>query len=290
VALSSAAYAADMGMPLKAPPPAPPPVQDWSGVYVGIEGGYGWGKQNINGAPVDLFSASDFFEDPFFFCKYNDCVDPTVGSVSQSGWLFGGHAGVQKQWGSVVLGIDAGIDGADIKGTTTATTFVTDCSSDSDDSCHQLTKTATLTSKIDALGHVGPKIGWAFSPNWMVYATGGLAWAHVEGGASETQTFQKCEDGSCFQTTDDLNASFSGSQSGGMSMFGYAVGAGLDYKWQLDQGSAVILGVQYLHYGFGNNTLMLADTQFGTGSTFGIDTKQSVDTITGRLSYFFSIH
>jgi len=268
----------------------PPAVQDWSGFYVGIEGGYGWGKENINGAAFDPFQSIG--GDPFFFCKYNDCIDPTVSSVKQSGWVFGGHAGAQKQWGSLVLGFDAGIDGANIKGTTTATTFVTDCSTDSDDSCHQLTKTSSLSSKIDALGHVGPKIGWAISPSWMVYATGGLAWAHVESDASQTQTFEKCSSGGsdCYQTDRDLEASFALSESGGMSMFGYAVGAGLDYKWQLDQGSAVILGVQYLHYGFGNNTLMLADTQFGSGNSFGIDTKQSVDTITGRLSYFFSIH
>jgi hypothetical protein len=58
VALSTSVYAADMGMPLKAPPPPPPPVQDWSGVYVGIEGGYGWGKQTINPA-FDPFELSD---------------------------------------------------------------------------------------------------------------------------------------------------------------------------------------------------------------------------------------
>jgi outer membrane immunogenic protein len=36
----SAAMAADM--PLKAPPP--PPVFSWTGCYVGIEGGYAWGR------------------------------------------------------------------------------------------------------------------------------------------------------------------------------------------------------------------------------------------------------
>src|SRR5215469_11317327 len=35
----------------KAPPPAPlpPPVQDWSGIYVGVEGGFGWGHQSFSG-------------------------------------------------------------------------------------------------------------------------------------------------------------------------------------------------------------------------------------------------
>src|SRR5262249_45059938 len=63
----------------------------------------------------------------------------------------------------------------------------------------------------------------------------------------------------------------------------------IDYKYEIDPGSAVVLGVKYLHYGFGNNTLTLADN-FGTGTSFAINTKQDVDTITGRISYLFSIH
>src|SRR5271166_2839736 len=35
VALSGTAYAADMGPPLKAPPPAPIPYSNWQGFYVG---------------------------------------------------------------------------------------------------------------------------------------------------------------------------------------------------------------------------------------------------------------
>src|ERR1700716_2395760 len=42
------ALAADL--PVKAPrlAAAPVPYADWSGVYVGIEGGYGWGKQDAD--------------------------------------------------------------------------------------------------------------------------------------------------------------------------------------------------------------------------------------------------
>lgn len=138
-----------------------------------------------------------------------------------------------------------------------------------------------------------PKVGWAFSPNWMIYATGGAAWAHTEndGSALQQDTFTffnstNCSGAGCSLTFTPLNAKF----TGGATVFGYAVGGGLDYKWQLDPGSAVVLGIQYLHYGFGNNALVLADNQFGSGDSFGINAKESVDVIKGRISYFFSIH
>jgi hypothetical protein len=83
---------------------------------------------------------------------------------------------------------------------------------------------------------------------------------------------------------------FSQTQSGGLTTFGWAAGAGIDWKYEIDPGSAVVLGVKYLHYGFGNNTLTLADNQFGSGASFGINTKESVDVVTGRISYLFSIH
>jgi outer membrane immunogenic protein len=43
---SVAAHAADM--PIKAPPPmtAPAAVYNWTGLYVGVNGGWGWGEHN----------------------------------------------------------------------------------------------------------------------------------------------------------------------------------------------------------------------------------------------------
>jgi outer membrane immunogenic protein len=123
------------------------------------------------------------------------------------------------------------------------------------------------------------KVGWSFWQNWMVYGTGGLAFAHVESNATVTQTTNFLP---------SLN-NFTEGFSGGTSMLGWAAGGGIDYKWQIDPGSAVILGVEYLHYQFDTNTLTLAD-QFRDGGAIALNTKQSVDTIKGRISYLFSIH
>jgi outer membrane immunogenic protein len=271
VIASQGALAADLRPAYKAPPPAPPPVQDWSGIYVGLEGGYGWGKQNFSN--FDPFFAS---KERLDFCFEENCgPDASIGSVSQSGWLFGGFVGAQKQWGSWVLGIEADFDATDIKGSTTvATSFFS-----------ELNQQHTFNTKIDELGTVRGKVGWAFSPNWMIYGTGGLALAHVK------------TDFSAFNLVGDI-CGVSG--FAGTTMFGWTVGAGLDYKWQLDQGSAVVFGVEYLHYQFGEHSLAFGPLQqtgtnlaseFGATSTFTIgDATQTIDVIKGRISYLFSIH
>jgi outer membrane immunogenic protein len=282
---SQAASAADLGHPVyKAPPPAPPPVQDWSGIYVGLEAGYGWGNQNF----------SSF--DPFFASKelFEICppcgADAAISGHSQSGWLAGGHVGAQKQWGSWVLGIEADFDAADIKGSTTAVaTPITFGDGDTVNQRH------TLNTKIDELGTVRGKVGWAWSPNWMIYGTGGLALAHAKADFSASQNL--CDtDGDCIPFFNAIFDIGGVSGSAGTTMFGWTVGAGLDYKWQLDQGSAIILGIEYLHYQFDNHSLAFGPVQqtggisFGT-STFTIgDMTQTIDVVKGKISYLFSIH
>ncbi len=70
-------------------------------------------------------------------------------------------------------------------------------------------------------------------------------------------------------------------------MFGWALGGGVDWKLQLDAGSALVFGVEYLHYGFPEQTINLSDN---AGGTFAFRAKESVDTVKGRISYLFSIH
>jgi outer membrane immunogenic protein len=195
-----------------------------------------------------------------------------------------------------VLGIEGDFDGADIKGSQTAfaTVFTATTSTPSGTLKDTLNQSHTLNTKIDELGTLRGKIGWAWSPNWMFYGTGGLAWAHARDDFSASQTF--CDfRGICRPDLFESVSSVIGgvSSSSGVSMLGWTVGAGLDYKWQLDQGSAVIFGVEYLHYQFGEHSLAFGgplcacrdDTTFTIGNA-----TQTIDAIKGRISYLFSIH
>jgi len=85
-----AAGAADLP-PYYQPGPAYNPIYTWTGFYVGINGGGGWGSSQWD----------------------------AVNSFDVSGGLIGGTVGYNWQFGQVVIGAEADIDWSGIKGTTT---------------------------------------------------------------------------------------------------------------------------------------------------------------------------
>jgi len=86
------ASAADM--PMKAPLLAPASAYNWTGLYVGLNGGYGAG------------TTTGGIHDAFF-----------LGNFNINGGLFGGQIGYNYQISNLVLGVEADWDWADINGT-----------------------------------------------------------------------------------------------------------------------------------------------------------------------------
>ncbi len=97
VLLATAAVSADAAdLSLKAAPaPVVAQVYSWTGIYVGVNGGYGWGTQD----PLILFS---------------NAFDRS--SFDVGGGMFGGTVGAQIQQGYVVLGLEGDLDWANISG------------------------------------------------------------------------------------------------------------------------------------------------------------------------------
>jgi len=95
VAMSGAAAAADLGRPAPAPyfkAPVYSPIYNWTGFYIGVNGGGGFGTSSWDSA----------------------------GSRDISGGLVGGTIGYNYQFGShVVAGVEGDIDWADINGSGT---------------------------------------------------------------------------------------------------------------------------------------------------------------------------
>ena len=140
-------YAAAADLPAAPAYKAPAPVAavyNWTGFYVGGNGGYGWGNQD----PLVLFS--NRFDRAGF--------DITGGMI---GCTFGG----QIQQGYVVLGLEGDLDWANIKGSSVVTPSIFSIGNG---------VTLNTSTSIDALTTVRARIGVAMN-NVLLYTTGGAA-------------------------------------------------------------------------------------------------------------------
>jgi outer membrane immunogenic protein len=192
--LIGAAAAADM--PMKAAPAAP--VFNWTGCYVGINGG---------GAA----SGSDFTSsvDPG-----THLIDPGdlaiagatgTGSANDAGFIGGGQVGCNLQTGGFVFGIEGDWDYFRSNPTFTSPNGVLGTGD---------TVTGTQSLRTNSLATIRPRLGVATDRN-VIYATGGVAFARV----NYTQSY-----------ADTLNAAF-GSAAGSTTLIGWTVGGGWEWAW-----------------------------------------------------------
>lgn len=142
IALAAPASAADLAARpyAKAPPPMIAAVYDWSGFYIGANGGWGsshkcWDQQTAAG----VFVASD------------GCHDATGG-------VAGGQIGYRWQAGAWVFGVEGQGDWADLKGSNIAATL----------------NGLTNETKIGAFGLLTGQVGYAAN-NVLFYVKGGAA-------------------------------------------------------------------------------------------------------------------
>ncbi len=115
LAAGGQAFAADLPQPAPPPPRAPAtyvpstaPVYNWGGIYLGVNGGYGFGNSN-----------------------WTDPTGISTGNFSTNGFLVGGTLGANFQWGPAVFGIEGDGDWNDVKGSTPCYTTLT-CETKSD--------------------------------------------------------------------------------------------------------------------------------------------------------------
>src|SRR5450631_639066 len=147
VTAAVSANAADLPTKAYAPAPVVATVYNWTGLYVGVNGGYGWGTQD----PLTLFS---------------NRFDRS--SFNINGGMFGGTVGAQIQQGYVVLGLEGDLDWANIKGTGISTPTIGGLVLPGQPI------TLNIASNTSAVGTVRARVGVAMN-NWLFYATGGGA-------------------------------------------------------------------------------------------------------------------
>ena len=143
LAAGGPALAADLPMPV--PPAYMPavPFYNWTGFYIGVNGGGAFGSSNW--------------------------TDPTLaatGNFSVNGFLIGGTLGANYQMGSWVFGVEGDGDWANLD----STTFNTSCGG------------VGCETSSDFLATIRGRVGYAFD-RLLVYGTAGAAFANVQAAA-----------------------------------------------------------------------------------------------------------
>ena len=141
-AISSSAMAADLAV--RAPVVAHAPIYNWTGIYVGVNGGYMWGQQDPFNVITDRFDQL---------------------STNLSGGFVGGTIGGQVQVAHVVLGMEVDLDWANVTGSAIATPTILRV---------PLPVTFDATTKIPWISTARMRLGYAQN-NWLFYLTGGAA-------------------------------------------------------------------------------------------------------------------
>lgn len=249
-------------------------ADDWTGFYLGIQGGYGW-----------TGTASTGILDPF------NALGPGAGAGTPGTFLFdpdasggmvGGHIGYNWQASSnLVLGGEVDWSWSDINGSAGVSPipYPTDVRPGS---------SVAADLDINSLGSARARLAYAM-PSQLVYVTGGVAWANYDASSNIV----------CPQVNGGCGTGVHSPGSVSDTRVGWVIGAGTDIRLGA---SGWLLGVEYLYYRFDgsdqSNTQVL-ELATGTPNSFGScpsDTSPcvghfngdfDVNTVKGRLSYQF---
>jgi outer membrane immunogenic protein len=229
--LAGSAMAADL--PVKAPVLTPAAAYNWSGFYVGVNGGGSWGHSN-----------SDVVFDPS-----SRISTAAPGSVSQNiNGAFGGlQAGYNMQTSAFVFGLESDIQITGQKGDALSTVTLTtlqECLAPCVPPPPTVTHaTLDYAQKLPWFGTLRGQIGVTPVDRWLVYATGGLAYGEIK----TSGTFTGPPGGACFAPcTPTPGAAVAGNFS--QTKTGWVVGAGVEAAL----GGGWTGKLEYLHVDFGD--------------------------------------
>jgi len=219
--IGTPALAADMA--LKAPPPPAAPPCVWCGWYVGVNIGGGWGNNNVG----SFVTAT-----PDFAPAIAAGQIPGNLGLKPSGVLGGGQVGYNWQTGIWVLGLEADIQGSDVKDSRTINLGTA-----------PLLSTTPASDKLAWFGTVRGRLGITPTTNFLLYGTGGLAYGETRDSEQSFNPLVPVTGGNFFASQSNTRG-------------GWTAGAGAEWmflpKWSFK--------VEYLYMDLGNTNLTLRDT------------------------------
>jgi outer membrane immunogenic protein len=222
LAAASSVHAADLGMRTYTKAPAMVEhIATWSGLYIGGNAGYG------SGGRTDF----SFLPSPVAFAVDNTSLD-----TKPKGAIWGAQIGYNWQMGSLVTGLEADIQGADIKGSASRSPIVFN-----EGTLPIPGSFLSSDQKLSWFGTVRGRLGATVVPDLLLYGTAGLAYGEIKGSAN---TF--------FTATNNYPA------KGSETRVGWTAGAGAEWMfarhWSakveylyVDLGSASAIGLSAVH-------------------------------------------
>jgi outer membrane immunogenic protein len=145
LALTGSAVAADL--PYRGPPPVylpPVPIFTWSGLYMGLQVGYAWARDDTDFTTLDPAA-------PFFSAD-----------TRPQGVIGGGHVGYNLQIAQWVVGLEGTVDGTSLNKTVVLTGI----------------PVLSVGSRETVQGSIRARLGVAFD-RVLLYGTGGAAFAGI---------------------------------------------------------------------------------------------------------------
>jgi outer membrane immunogenic protein len=201
----------------------PAAAQDWTGIYLGAHGGYGWGEHEGTGT----------YTDP----TWQPCVDgcavltPEVGKLDLEGGFGGAQIGANLQSGAFVFGIEGDGSWGSIEGDGS---FASDVNGNG-----AADYTWNISTKAEWLATLRGRVGVLVTPTLLLYGTGGVAWAGL---SSDEEVI--CHAEQCLAGNDPVTVRAKSSET--------AVGwvAGLGGEWRFAPNWS--LKAEWLHHDFGD--------------------------------------
>jgi len=239
--ISTTAYAADLTVANEV---APAIVDDftWTGAYIGLNAGYGWGDSEHSVQTKRPEGKSPLPGTPESEIDY-EILDQAAYRSSLDGFVGGIQIGYNWQFNKVVVGVEADLQAANIRGSSSGGADAYYFSAD---------------TKIDWYGTARARVGFVPAERFLAYATGGLAYGHVES-----------------------NMNYAGYESSvSKTKTGYTVGGGAEYyidkHWSLK--------AEYLYTDLGEIDNLSAERGY---TKFSADTEASFQTVHMGLNYKF---
>ncbi len=257
VVIGGQAYAADLRLPVKAPP-APAPAYSWTGCSVGVHVGAGWAPSSWS----DANATTQLIAPP----------GGVIDNLDRTGVLGGVQVGCDYQFASHwVAGIGGDFSWANIEGQATDPFFG-----------GKFGGPLTLSQKTDQIATATARLGYAFD-RLLLYGKGGAAWSHNTYGVQNSLFW-----GSPFSTVCFVGTFIACNPTGTDTRAGWTVGLGFEWAFAGNWTA----GVEFDHYDFGRKNVTLTDPNVFTVPGFvtasaPVSVKQTANAAKVTLSYRF---